>query len=404
MKQTTPPPVKGLDVHMLGGFSVSADDKLIVSTDAGGQIWNLMEYLVCFRDKPYSQEQLLEALWDDDVEDPAAALKNLVYRLRKAFTDAGISWARELVSSKGGVYHWNTALPMRVDTQQFEEAAHRAETEKNPAARLKLLCTAAELYSGEFLPGACSRIWVTPINRYYHALYFNVVYTLLDACERDKNWELMYACAHRAAEIDPFEEDVHYYILLSLARLGRQNEAIRHYNYVSDLFYRELGADLSPRLGDMFTEIAKSAKNGNENLATLKAELREEEDVRGAYYCEYEIFKSLYHIKARSVERDGDSVFLGLLTIAGFTPGADPEPSVRNQAMQALHRAVVESLRVGDVFSRCTGTQYVILLSHINFENGEMVMSRIVRRFKSFAAAGKVALTYSLQAVDPATL
>lgn len=401
MKQTMIPENARVEIQLLGGFSVKVDGHEIVNTDSGGQIWNLMEYLICHRAKAVSQEQLLEILWEDTVEDPAAALKNLVYRLRKAFVDAGVPYAKQLVVSVDSMYHWNNEVSTQVDIEDFEEACRAVEKADGGEEKEKLLSRAVELYTGEFLPGALSRIWVTPVNRYYHSLYYTVVYALLARYETAKNWEEMYQVAHRAAEIDVFEEDIHYYILLALSKLRRQSEAIRHYNYISDLYYRELGADLSPRLSTMFFEIAKSAKNDSENLVTLKDELREETKVFGAYYCEYEIFKSLYHVKARSVRREGDSAFLALLTVADPVPGAQLAAGVRNQAMQALHRAILESLRQGDIFSRCTGTQYVVLLSRINYENGEMVMSRILRRFKSFSAHSKVEVSVSLQPVEP---
>lgn len=400
MKQQTLPIGSTIRIQMLGGFSVYVDDTLIIAVESGGQIWNLMEYLVCYRKKTVTQEQLIDVLWDDDVEDPAAALKNLVYRLRKAFADAGVPFAKKVIVSSGGMYRFNNDLPCVVDVEEYEQAFGKAEQAANSAEKMELARAAAELYSGDFLPGACHRPWVTPINRYYHSMYFRGVYALMKQYEEASRWEDMLTVATRAAEIDRFEEKAHSYIMLSLLKTGRQSQAIDHYNYVSDLFYREMGADLSPQMRAMFSELAQTVKNYNINLASLKEDLKETTALGGAYYCEYEIFKGMYRVKARSAQRDGSSVFLGLLTVKS-PEGKKPEDSVRNTSMQVLHRVVTESLRAGDVFSRCSGSQYIVMLPNINMENAEMVLKRISRQFKQSYHSRKVVLESHLQPLEP---
>lgn len=400
MKQLDVPITGTIHVQLLGGFSIYVDDTLIVAAESGGQVWNLMEYLICYRKKAITQEQLIDVLWDDDVDDPAAALKNLVYRLRKTFADAGVDFAKKIVLSSGGVYRFNNEINCIVDTEVYEEAFQKAEDAKDLKEKMYLARAAADLYTGDFLPAAVYRPWVTPINRYYHTMYFRGVYGLLAAYEKEEKWEDMLVVATAATHIDRFEEKAHSYILQALTQMGRQNQAIDHYNYVSDLFYREMGAEISVQMRSMFHEIAKTAKNSSMNLESLKADLKENENATGAYYCEYEIFRGMYHVKARNAIREGSSAFLGLLTLRS-PEGDKPEPAVRNTAMQALHRAITESLRVGDVFSRCSGSQYIVMLPNINMENGEMVLTRIVRRFKSTYHSRKVVLSYNLQPLDP---
>lgn len=401
MKQAISPVTGKIEIQMLGGFSVRVGDAEVVSTEAGGQIWNLMEYMICGRNKIITQEQLIEILWDDNVEDPAAALKNLVYRLRKAFADAGVSFAKQIILSSGGVYRFNNELPCTVDVEEYEAACQRADAEKDPEVKAAQIRRAVDLYTGDFLPGACHRAWVIPINRYYHALYFEKVYDLLADYQQNGSWQDMLDVATRAAQIDKFEEQAHSYILLALSKLGRQNQAIDHYNYISDLFYREMGAELSSGVRAMYSEIAQTITIQDVNLSILKDDLKEGDDSTGAYYCEYEIFRSLYHVKARSAQRDGSSVFLGLLTLKN-PEGGKPEEAVRNTAMQALHRAITASLRSGDVFSRCSGCQYVVMLPNINMENAEMVLSRIARCFKATYHSRKIILDYYIQPLDPA--
>lgn len=387
-------------VQMLGGFSVYVDDIQVVSSEAGGQVWNLMSYLLHARKKTLTQQQLIGALWDDSVDDPSAALKNLIYRLRKAFADAGVPNARRVVLSGGGTYRWNNDIPIRVDTEVFEAACAAADEADTQTEQMRLDQLALDCYPGDFLPGVTARAWAVPVRSQYHARYFQTLYRLLTACEATGRWQQMQDAALRAVEVDRFEEETHRYLMLALFHLGRQDQAITHYNYISDLFYRERGTDLSPELRATLRQIAETVKSGSSNLTLLKEELREDSLPDGAYYCEYEIFKSMCRVQARSAQRDGIPVFLGLLTISAPT-GGEPENNARNAAMQALHRAVAGSLRVGDVFSRCTGTQYIVMLPDITYENGERVLGRIARRFKSSYHSRKISLSSNLQPMDP---
>lgn len=399
MRRTSTQYEEQVNICMLGGFSVEIGGNVVVSTDAGGQVWNLMEYLVCNRFKALTQEQLIEILWEDDTEDPAGALKNLVYRLRKSFADAGIPFAKQMILSSGGVYRWNNDIPCKVDVEEYEKACAAAQKETDLALRLQYARRAVNLYTGDFLPGAYHRAWVASIHSYYHALYFKQVYALLAEYEKSENWEEMLTVANRAAEIDRFEEEAHRCILLALCRLGRQSQAAIHYNKLSDLFYRELGSDLSPKLREMFQEIAKADRNGYADLLLLKEDLREPQ-AQGAYYCEYEVFKSMYHIKVRSSVREGTSLMLGLISITPATEQSLENPT-RIYAMHMLQRAIKESLRIGDIYSRCTASQYIILLPQVNFENGEKILARITNRFKRIYHSKKVKLTHSLQPMDP---
>lgn len=58
-------------------------------------------------------------------------------------------------------------------------------------------------------------------------------------------------------------------------------------------------------------------------------------------------------------------------------------------------------LRRGDVFTRYSVSQFLIMLPAINYENGEMVMKRIIRNFKKDNPHSKAVLTYKLQSLVP---
>ena len=73
----------------------------------------------------------------------------------------------------------------------------------------------------------------------------------------------------------------------------------------------------------------------------------------------------------------------------------------QNSAMSQLHSAIQYSLRRGDVFTRYSVSQYLIMLPTVSFENGEMVLKRIQKNFKKENPHSKAIITYKLQPLTP---
>lgn len=92
-----------------------------------------------------------------------------------------------------------------------------------------------------------------------------------------------------------------------------------------------------------------------------------------------EIFKCIYRLESRTAERAGQSVFLCLLTMRSTIDINRNDVIVI--AMDKLEKIIVSSLRKGDVVSRFSPTQFVLLLP-LSYENGENVVARLLDRFR----------------------
>ncbi len=69
--------------------------------------------------------------------------------------------------------------------------------------------------------------------------------------------------------------------------------------------------------------------------------------------------------------------------------------------MDELGSSIRNSLRRGDVYSRYSVSQYLMLLPTATYENGEMVLKRIIQNFKKEYSRKDLSITYSLQSVLP---
>lgn len=393
-------------VEMFGGFTITIGDIVIRDSSARSyQLWNFLEYLIAFRNKTISQDELVQALWDEDeIENPASALKNLAYRIRSVFGSQGIPFAKRIISFSKGSYEWNNSLNCTVDIEEFEDCHKKASNSSHPVEyRIEMYLRAIGLYKGDFLPASGYRRWVIPVSSYYRSMYFKCVYEVLRLLVEQERYPEIEMICKRALIIDQFEENAHKYLILALIKQGQQNKAIAHYKLVTDLFLRELGVTPSPSMRNLYRQIAKTTHSVEIDIGIIQQDLKESECFDGAFYCEYEVFKNIYQVMARTSTRTGQQIFVSLLTITD-TVGTIPDSETRKKTMDGLFRIVQTSTRSCDVFARFSATQYVLILPTTSLENSEAVMDRIQKKYMQEYKERDVELHTKIQPIDPAVI
>lgn len=110
-------------------------------------------------EKNLTQADLIEAIWPDEESDnPANTLKNLVYRARNLLADT-FGPEAQLIISQRGAYAWNGEYRCTVDTDEFEALCRAgSDPDASPAVRLDCYARAAALYGGiscRSLPTKC---------------------------------------------------------------------------------------------------------------------------------------------------------------------------------------------------------------------------------------------------------
>ena len=118
----------------------------------------------------------------------------------------------------------------------------------------------------------------------------------------------------------------------------------------------------------------------------------------GAFFCEYGYFVKTYQLTKRRLERLGLSTYLCLVTLQS-DKGKPPELSKLDAYMTKLMEILKLSLRNGDVVSKYSGAQYILMLPCVNFENAEMVMNRILSKYKKKFRTDKVILSYKIKEI-----
>ena len=392
---------KRIAISMFGGFKIIIDDKLVTdSINRSNRIWNLLSYLIVNRARDIPQSELIEAIWpDEDTDSPGSSLKTLVYRVRGMLAGE-LGEELPLILSQRNSYSWNNEYDCALDIEEFEKyCAQGADARRSDDERMETYKRATGLYKGDFLPKLSDQLWVIPLEAHYHSLFVSAVkdyVNLLFGC--DKYADAEDVCA-RALKIEPLDENLHTLMILSYARQGNDTAALSQYEVATDLLYRNLGVQPSDELRQVYTELMKGKKNLEMDLGVIQTSLKEAAGENGAFVCDYGFFREAYRLEARRAARSGTCVHLALLTVA--TPkGKTPSLTVLGDVMEYLKEAIKINLRRGDVVSRYSGAQYVLMLSTANYEDGEMVVSRIISTYYKKHPSSSIRISYKLQQLE----
>lgn len=393
-----------VEVSMLGKFSIRQGENIVTVSDGRTKkVWILVEYLLANRNNDISQEKLIEILWNDmeECDDPYHALKNLVYRARKLLAEYLGKDSVDLIKFARNTYTWNNSFDTVLDIEEFESLWKRAsDAENDTEQRIQDYFAAVNLYQGEFLPKSSFVNWVISKSVYYMNIYVECVLKICELLFEKKRFGDVIGICEKAVAIYPFEEPIHKLLMLAYINIGKQSQALTHYEYVIHLFQKEMNVDISSSMRAIHQDIVNSMNAVETDLSIIKNDLQEACNANGAFYCDYEIFKNIYRLLARSMIRTGQSIHVALITLSN-QKGEIPEGDVLKVCKERLKDCIVNSLRKGDVVASYSAAQFVVTLPLTTYENSEMVLQRITDRFNAMNHNSAIKINIRLNQVDP---
>ena len=383
LKQSaTPEIVKTVSVSLLGGFALEVDGaSLTDDINRSLKLWSVLAYLTLHRERAVPQSEFIELFWPDDhSSNPVNALKTLLYRIR-AMLEPLFGQEIQPILSQRGAYIWNPAVGCTLDIDRFEELCRLGgDTQRTAEERMTSYREAVELYKGDLLPKLSHQMWLVPMAVRYHTAYIAAVKDFAVLLDEAALYEEMHEVCARASDLDNLDEGLHTLIVRALLRQGKDAAALEHYEKATDLLYRNLGVRPSEELRSLYKEIMATEKTLETDLGVIMNDLREAAARPGAFVCEYGFFKGAYRLEVRRAIRSGTCVHLCLITVS-LPDGGMPQLKVLSNTMDQLLDVLVNNLRRGDVVSKFSGAQYVIMLPAANYEDSNMVMDRVVRAF-----------------------
>lgn len=124
----------------------------------------------------------------------------------------------------------------------------------------------------------------------------------------------------------------------------------------------------------------KPGDNYQQDVKQIREDLMEQIRKPGAYCQDYETFKCIYRFLERGLVRSGQKACVILMTLVDGE-GRSISPHEKDVLMEQLGKDIHEALRVGDVYTRYSSSQYLVLVIDTTEEVADMVADRVKERF-----------------------
>lgn len=392
-------------VSLFGKFSIQLLDganKDVKSSSTHLRQHSFLQYLCVFHDRPVSQEELIEAICDanTDTGDPTNTLKTTLYRTRQLLGEIGIENAKDILIYHRGFYSWAPQARITLDVEAFDRLYDQFYASSQHYKTLDSALEALALFKGEFLASASGDLWTLSMRTYYHGKYIKLARDAIDILYQEGRLEEGIALCRSVTTFDPYDEGSQLMMMKLLHAAGLTQSAIKHYEEVRGLFMDQLGVTLSQELSDFYRKLTRSDEPRELDLQVIRSRLLDGAPAVGAYFCEYSVFQNMYRFIARSIARTGQAIHLAMVVLHGAN-GEALTIKRCTETMDSLHDAISRTLRAGDVFTRFSRDQYLIILPSAGYENAAMVLERVIAAYQRTLSGMFTQVRYSILPVLP---
>lgn len=371
-----------LRVKMLGNFSMSYNGySLLGIKSPNTQFTYLMQLLLHNSSKGVSRETIEETLFGDrDVEDVHRALRSVIYNAKKRLERMGLPKLNYFVRDEG-MLMWTDKIPVQEDALEFERLCVLAKQTEDENQKIQFLLDACHSYTGEFLEVYSDFLWVAVEARRYRAMFYECVEELTGLLRKRQDYLQMKKVGIYASKVTPFC-DWETVTMEALIGLGSYEEAVQFYTVTEEKYLKERGLKPSQELIRMLERLGDQVTHPRNSIGSICENLEEGKKQTGAYMCSYPVFRGIYHMMKRLLERDRQPISLMLCTVVDSKGNPMKESTQLDELSERLADVIMQSIRRSDVVSRYSHGQFLILFHNVSKENSELIQKRINNRFQ----------------------
>lgn len=400
---------KILKIRLFGRLSIEFNGKQLVTLkNRATKVMQLLQILFYKYPSGIGRSDLLEYLYGkgDVLTDPSNNLRVLLHRLRKMLANLGLP-GEECILNDGKEVCWNKDIPLWVDVTEFNNLLSSADDkESNGSLDEAIRCreAACDLYEGDFLSVIGGEDWVIVEAIYYKSLYENNLEKLcIHLKEKFKYIELL-PYVIKACEIYPLDE-WQIWKIECLLKMGKTSEALKVYENTSKLYFNELGIPPSEKMINQFQKMSRMMDYEPQEITDFKKEISEKSLDSGPYYCTLPSFIDGYRMIRRMLERNCQTIILMLCSLTdGYGNSLDNKNKMELMSDE-LGNAIKRSLRRVDVYTKCSPSQYMVLLPGADEENCDVIIHRISKKFCEVHKYWKKCIKfYTSSVMDPEEL
>lgn len=221
---------------------------------------SILKYLLFNKNKNISKERLIELFWpDSDKKSGFASIRTAIYRIRKLFSECGVSDTRDafLAESNGYLYIKHPEY-IDSDAETFLYLDIKQKASFQDDERIILLKKMTDLYDGHLMDESDYEEWAFFEREEYKTIYFNAVSALASLYIRNSQNKNAENVLLKALSLDPCHEELNDLMIRNYILMNQPEHAYRFYTYYKEMLERELGLEpdgkISALLDDMSQE------------------------------------------------------------------------------------------------------------------------------------------------------
>ena len=203
-------------ISLFGELKIHTSHGVLPESDLKSpKISRLLTFMLLSNKKALSSLEIVQEIWPEELEDkdePGKKVKQLVYRLRQAFS---IISDEQLILSTPSGYQFNPDLHITTDFQRFDELCIAAAKATSAINKVRLLEKAASLYQGKLLSAANGEHWLVHYANRYHLAFMSTVNELLKQLMDFQAYDLLHRDAALALTIAQENTKAYYWLIRS---------------------------------------------------------------------------------------------------------------------------------------------------------------------------------------------
>lgn len=370
-----------LQIKLLGNFRIEADGE-----DNWGELLErsprgllLLQYLLVYPGQRVSAETLIQVMWPrQDSTHPESALKTQVSRLRTIMKQISPALESCLLTTRGG-YRWETQPGVTVDIEEFEQLTRRLmghmDDQKEARASLHRIL---ELYTGPLLSDQEDQPWLLERREELLQSYQSVLDEALTLLESEGRYDTAMSICREALDAAPGSGTLHLHLLRQLSSAGREGDAVKQLQLSAAIVRAQPElANANTVLDAYYRQLMLVNRDIHQSVHALREELLDSSVDAGALICDQTVFRTIFEVERRSMERTGTMFLLGIAMLTGL----EESPLQLDTTMQGLMNLLVQKLRRGDTITRLNATQLGLLLTNANDSAASAIVERLKRSF-----------------------
>lgn len=364
-----------LKITTFGNFDVKRGEELLNQLKRkSSKRWKLLSYLITYRERNVSREDLITKLDLNNNNDPQGALSALVYRLRKLLeSDQN---RREYIKTSGSAYTFNLNSNYWLDAEELEKVLELAKEKaaSDFESSYHYFKKALNLYKGDYLEEFNSQEWVWTVRNKYKELMIETLLELDQQFQQENEYSKLMQLYNKIQQRISFDERILKNSIEVLINSGSLNQAKQKYSQLRSL-YAENDLILPASVKRLERKLDDQQPTSSKEIFADQIE----EDPDGAYICEdRSVFSDIYKLEKRRMERDKRPRCVSHIRLKSEC-GREKLKSYSEKLLGLLS----DQLRAGDLICHWRVKHFNILLMNINKKEAEKVIKRIKRYFNS---------------------